>query len=83
MNIKDSADESLELGNRVLGNNQTEVGRPGSGVFEASVGDQTHRFRIDSGSLQGNHAPHVPHVHVEILDSTRNVIVNNHIPFTD
>ena len=78
-----TADETLELGNKLLGSGYKEVGKPGSGVFEKAVGDQTHRFRIDSNSLTGSHAPNVPHVHVEILDANRNVIINNHIPFNN
>ncbi|MCL2859326.1 MAG: hypothetical protein FWF46_01885, partial [Oscillospiraceae bacterium] len=72
-------DEALDLGNELMGTGYKEVGKPGSGVFEKQIGDQTYRFRIDSGSLEGNHAPSISHVHVEILDKSRNVIVNNHI----
>jgi filamentous hemagglutinin len=62
---------------------EKSLGKPGSGVFEQQVGDQTYRFRIDNNSLEGNHAPYVPHVHVEILDQNGNILVNNHISYED
>lgn len=75
-----TADEALTLGNKLLGQGYKEVGKAGSGVFEKQVGNQTYRFRIDNSSLAGNHAPNVSHVHVEILDESSNILVNNHIP---
>lgn len=57
-----------------------DIKRLESGVFEKSVGEYTYRFRIDISSLSGTHPSRVPHIHVEILNSNRRVIVNNHIP---
>jgi len=78
-----TADEALTLGDKLLGQGYKEVGKAGSGVFEKQVGNQTYRFRIDNSSLTGNHSPNVPHVHVEILDEVRNILVNNHIPLIE
>lgn len=69
--------QALEAGERFLGKNYTEIGKPGSGVFRS--GDRI--FRIDTNSLQGLHNPGVPHFHLEILNSSGARIVNNHIPF--
>lgn len=78
-----TADEALTLGDKLLGQGYKEVGKAGSGVSEKQVGNQTYRFRIDNSSLAGNHKPNVPHVHVEILDEARNILVNNHIPLIE
>jgi hypothetical protein len=78
-----TAKEALRLGDKIMGSGYKEVGKSGSGVFEKLVGNQTYRFRIDSNSLAGTHSPNVPHVHIEILDKLRNIIVNNHIPLVD
>lgn len=78
-----TADEALGIGDELLGQGYKEVGKAGSGVFEKQVGNQTYRFRMDNNSLMGKHAPNTPHVHVEILDQNRNILVNNHIPFVE
>jgi len=78
-----TADEALSIGNKLLGQGYKEVGKAGSGVFEKQVGELTYRFRIDNNSLMGKHAPNTPHIHVEILDKNRNILVNNHIPFIE
>lgn len=42
-----------------------------------------NQFRIDPDSFEGNHDPHVPHFHLEIIEITPRTerrIVNNHIP---
>ena len=75
-----NCDEALQLGEKLLGSGYKEVRKLGSGVFEKSVGEYTYRFRIDISSLSGTHPSRVPHIHVEILNSNRRVIVNNHIP---
>ncbi|AJQ28765.1 hypothetical protein [Pelosinus fermentans] len=82
-NFRVNTDEALALGDKLLGQGYKEVGKAGSGVFEKQVGSQTYRFRIDENSLLGKHAPNEPHVHVEILDENRNILVNNHIPLID
>jgi len=78
-----TADEALSIGDKLLGQGYKEVGKVGSGVFEKQVGELTYRFRIDNNSLMGKHAPNTPHIHVEILDKYRNILVNNHIPFIE
>jgi hypothetical protein len=71
--------EALEAGQRWVGEGYSEIGKPGSGVFRSA--DGTKQFRMDEGSLLGNHAPNVPHVHLETyLPGARLPSVNNHIP---
>jgi len=75
-----SADEALAAGQRWVGEGYVELGKPGSGVFRSADGLQ--QFRIDGNSLLGNHAPGVPHVHLETYaPGARVPSVNNHIPF--
>ncbi|MCL1881063.1 MAG: hypothetical protein FWF76_02670 [Oscillospiraceae bacterium] len=76
-----SSSEAIDLGIEALGPGYREIGRKGSGVFENTVGEFTYRFRMDVNSLLGRHAPAVPHVHLEILDTSRNVLANNHVRF--
>ncbi|MDE5729079.1 MAG: hypothetical protein K2I20_02770 [Clostridia bacterium] len=68
-------DEVLETGKRFLGNNYSEIGKSGSGVFKSG----NWIFRMDTNSLKGLHAPHKAHFHLEILDASGARIVNNHI----
>lgn len=73
-----SADEALEAGIKFLGKNYQEIGKPGSGVYRSA--DGTRQFRIDKNSLDGKHAPNVPHFHLErIAPNTNKIITNNHI----
>jgi Pretoxin HINT domain len=76
-----TADEALSAGQKWVGPGYTEIGKPGSGVFQSS--DGLRRFRIDSGSLAGSHNPGVPHVHLETVSPSNVVTTNNHIPFTN
>jgi hypothetical protein len=76
-----TADEALSAGMEWVGKGYTEIGQPGSGVFQSSNG--LRRFRIDNGSLAGAHKPGVPHVHLETVSPTNVVTTNNHIPFTN
>lgn len=77
-----TADEALTAGERFVGPGYKEIGKPGSGVFRSA--DGTKQFRMDNNSLQGNHAPNVPHVHLETYaPGARKPTVNNHIPFTE
>ncbi|WP_234637086.1 RHS repeat-associated core domain-containing protein [Delftia tsuruhatensis] len=75
-----SADELLSAGQRFFGKNYVEIGKPGSGVFRSI--DGTRQFRIDGNSLLGNHAPGLPHGHLELYAPKGNrPISNNHIIF--
>jgi RHS repeat-associated protein len=77
-----SAGQALSAGERWLGDGYRELGKPGSGVFRSA--DDARQFRIDSGSLGGDHAPRVPHVHLEgYSPGAARPHVNNHIPFVD
>lgn len=62
-----TSDEALAAGLKFLGTGYKEIGKSGSGVYHSA--DGTKEFRIDSGSIDGAHAPGVPHVHfgVKIL----------------
>ena len=75
--------QALELGEKLMKFGYKEIGKVGSGVFEKIIEKQTYRFGIDKNSLIGAHRPNMPHIHVEILDEFRNVIVNNHTPFIE
>ena len=77
-----NSDEALEAGLKFLGSEYKEIGRQGSGVFRSQ--DGLRQFRIDKNSLEGNHRPNVPHIHLETLDlDTGKIKVNNHIPLKD
>ncbi|MEE4918438.1 filamentous hemagglutinin N-terminal domain-containing protein [Pseudomonas alliivorans] len=77
-----TTDEALSAGQKYLGPEYREIGKPGSGVFHSA--DGTKEFRIDSGSISGAHAPGVPHVHFGIKDPvTGKYISNNHVPYAD
>ena len=77
-----SSDELLQAGEKFLGSGYKEIGKPGSGVFRSA--DGTRQFRIDGNSLSGNHAPGVPHGHLETyVPSAAKPTTNNHIPFFD
>jgi filamentous hemagglutinin len=45
-----TTDEALSAGQKYLGPEYREIGKPGSGVFHSA--DGTREFRIDSGSKQ-------------------------------
>ena len=73
---------SLAAGQKYLGSGYKEIGKPGSGVFHSA--DGAREFRIDRGSLNGAHAPGVPHVHFGVKDpETGKYISNNHVPYLD
>jgi hypothetical protein len=77
-----TTDEALSAGQKYLGPEYREIGKPGSGVFHSA--DGTKEFRIDSGSISGAHAPGVPHVHFGVKDPvTGEYISNNHVPYAD
>lgn len=61
-----TTDEALSAGQKYLGPEYREIGKPGSGVFHSA--DGTKEFRIDSESISGAHAPGVPHVHFGVKD---------------
>ena len=48
--FKLTEDEALEVGEKWLGNEYSEIGRSGQGVFRSA--DGTRQFRIDDGSLR-------------------------------
>ncbi len=80
--VKLSTDELLNAGEQFLGNGYKEIGKSGSGVFRSA--DDLRQFRIDDNSLLGNHAPGVPHGHLETYaPGATKPTVNNHIPFID
>ncbi|MFK7702028.1 DUF637 domain-containing protein [Pseudomonas caspiana] len=77
-----TTDEALSAGQKYLGPEYREIGKPGSGVFHSA--DGTKEFRIDSGSISGAHAPGVPHVHFGVKDPvTGKYISNNYVPYAD
>lgn len=78
-----SGSEALSAGEAFLGEGYTELGQSGSGVFRSA--DQLRQFRMDPGSLGGDHAPFVPHVHFEVFDTpgAARPFINNHVPFYD
>ena len=77
-----TADEALLAGQKYLGGQYTEIGKPGSGVFHSA--DGVREVRIDPGSLSGSHAPGVPHVHFGVKDPlTGKYIANNHVPYVE
>jgi len=79
-NFQLSATQALNAAMKWLGQNVQELGKPGSGVFYNPTTGR--RFRIDLNSLAGNHAPNVPHVHFERIDTvTGKVLANNHVPY--
>jgi filamentous hemagglutinin len=61
-----TTDEALSAGQKDLGPEYREIGKPGSGGFHSA--DGTKEFHIDSGSISGAHAPGVPHVHFGAKD---------------
>lgn len=77
-----SSTELLQAGEKFLGPNYKEIGKPGSGVFRSA--DGTRQFRIDGSSLSGSHAPGMPHGHLETYSpGAVKPTTNNHIPFFD
>ncbi|WP_191575689.1 hemagglutinin repeat-containing protein [Achromobacter insolitus] len=77
-----TTDEALAAGQKYLGPEYKEIGKPGSGVFQSA--DGSREFRIDLGSLSGAHKPGVPHVHFGVKDPvTGKYISNNHVPYAD
>ena len=79
--LKLTADEALQAGEKWVGKGYKER-KVGSGVFVSADGQR--QFRMDNNSILGNHAPDVPHVHLETLaPGQKYPIANNHIPFHD
>uniref|UniRef100_UPI00202851F5 RHS repeat-associated core domain-containing protein n=1 Tax=Caballeronia sp. GAFFF2 TaxID=2921741 RepID=UPI00202851F5 len=77
-----TSDQLLDAGSEFLGAGATEIGKPGSGVYRSE--DGTRQFRIDNNSIQGNHAPNVPHGHLETyVPGATKPTANNHIPFCE
>ncbi len=77
-----SADVLLDAGLEFLGDGYTEIGKSGSGVFRSEDGKR--QFRIDNNSIQGNHAPGVPHGHLETYEiGSTKPTTNNHIIFCE
>ncbi|EUC19016.1 RHS repeat-associated core domain containing protein-containing protein [Burkholderia sp. BT03] len=75
-----TSDQLLDAGTEFLGAGYTEIGKSGSGVYRST--DGTRQFRIDNNSIQGNHAPNVPHGHLETYaPGAAKPTANNHIPF--
>ena len=72
-------DEALQVGKEWLEGYNKEIGKPGSCVYRSA--DGLRQFRIDPNSLEGNHNPYEPHVHLERLDFAGKKISNNHIIF--
>ena len=77
-------DEALDAGKKFLGKDYKEIGQKNSGVFRSNKknADGTYnQFRMDKNSLEGNHAPNVPHVHLErVKPGVKRPVSNNHIP---
>ncbi|WP_162932998.1 filamentous hemagglutinin N-terminal domain-containing protein [Roseovarius sp. EL26] len=74
-----NSDEALETGLKWLGDGYREIA---PGVFRNA--DNSRQFRIDSNSLAGNHAPNVPHLHLEtVAPNGRTITANNHIPLAE
>ena len=65
----------------LMGSGYTQIGPPDRWIFRKRVGNEFHQFRMDTGSLIGNHNPHVSHVHFEILNLTGTgaPLATNHI----
>ena len=75
-----NAEEALELGLQWLGEGYKEIGS--NGVYRSA--DNTRQFRIDNNSLEGNHNPGVPHIHIQTVSSDgRHLAKTHHIPFQD
>jgi RHS repeat-associated protein len=76
--------QALEAGVNFAGGNAKEIGKTGSGVYRSqnvNSDGTVNQFRIDANSIQGKHAPNVPHVHLEVIDPKKvKPVVNNHIP---
>ena len=76
------AEQLLDAETEFLGQENTEIGKPGIGAFRSA--DGTRQFRIDSNSTQGNHVPNVPHGHFETYSpGVKNIMANNQIPFCE
>lgn len=77
-----TADEALDAGETFVGPGGVWQG---PNRFTRDMGDGTQRvFRLDPGSLAGNHPPKVPHYHLEVqpTDGGRSII-NNHLIFVE
>jgi RHS repeat-associated protein len=75
-------EEALEAGFKLVGENYTELGKPGSGVFRSADGQL--QFRMDFRSLMGLHPPNTQHVHFEVFaPGARYPAVNNHVIILD
>jgi hypothetical protein len=78
-NFAISSNEATEMGLKWLGDGYKELDR---GVYRSM--DNFRQFRMDGNSLDGAHAPFVPHVHLETYTkSTGKFDVNNHIRLSD
>jgi RHS repeat-associated protein len=75
--------EGLDAGIEFVGKDAKELGNSGSGVFRSvnSNSDGTvNQFRMDNGSLEGNHPPNESHVHLEVVKpDKKKPVVNNHV----
>ncbi len=76
---KPNTSQVLEAAEMFLGNNYTEIGKKGSGIFRSY--DGLRQFRMDANSLLGKHDPYLPHVHFEIFEpqNLKHPFTNNHI----
>ncbi len=75
-----SAEEALEAGMKYLGSGYKELGNPARGVFRSM--DGLRQFRIDNGSLMGNHRPFYSHIHYERFEiGSKYGTANNHVRF--
>jgi hypothetical protein len=66
-------DEALEAGIQFPGPGYREIGQRGSGVYR----NGQRQFRMDQRSLNGDHEPFIPHVHLETFRGGRKPFVNN------
>ena len=74
--------EALQAGVEFVGENARELGRNGSGVYRSlspNPDGTSNQFRMDNGSLEGNHPPSVSHVHLEIIRPNGRIQSNNHV----
>ena len=76
--------EALDAGIKWVGDNHEEdknldkQGRP-TYVFNSS--NKRRQFRMDYGSIEGDHKPWKPHVHFEIRPKSGkgDLLINNHV----
>ena len=66
------------------GTGQTTYREVGTRVAAFRSADGARQFRMDTGSLAGDHAPGVAHVHFEGFGpGAARPYVNNHVPFVE